>query len=121
MAKKTSNATDALAAVIVAGMQEKKAHEIVTLDLRGIKGAFTDMMVICHGSSDRQVDAIADGVEEEVRKVSGERPLHREGGDQSQWVLLDYVNIVVHIFSEEKRRFYGIEELWGDGQLKKWE
>ena len=108
MAKKTENETEALAMVAVKGMQDKKAHEIVVLDLRKLKGAFADMMVICHGNSDRQVSAIADGVEDEIRNATGERPLHREGGEHAEWVLLDYVNVVVHVFLEEKRRFYGI-------------
>lgn len=107
--------------IAVHGMQEKKAQDIVTLDLRKLKGAFADMMVICHGNSDRQVEAIADGVEEEIRKATGEKPLHREGGEKAEWVLLDYVNLVVHVFLEEKRRFYGIEDLWGDAEAKKYE
>lgn len=107
--------------IAVHGMQEKKAQDIVTLDLRKLKGAFADMMVICHGNSDRQVEAIADGVEEEIRLATGEKPLHREGGEKAEWVLLDYVNVVVHVFLEEKRRFYGIEDLWGDAEAKKHE
>jgi len=121
MAKKTGNETEALAMVAIKGMQDKKAHEIVLLDLRKLKGAFADMMVVCHGNSDRQVAAIADGVEEEIRKATGEKPLHREGGERAEWVLLDYVNVVVHVFLEEKRRFYGIEDLWGDAELKKFD
>ena len=121
MAKKTGNETEALALIAVKGMQDKKGHEIATLDLRKLKGAFADMMVICHGSSDRQVSAIADGVEEEIRLATGEKPLHREGGDRAEWVLLDYVNVVVHIFLEEKRRFYGIEGLWGDAEVRKFD
>ena len=121
MAKKTGNETDALAMVAIKGAQEKKAHEIVLLDLRKLKGAFADMMVVCHGNSDRQVEAIADGVEEEIRMATGEKPLHREGGERAEWILLDYVNVVVHVFLEEKRRFYGIEDLWGDAELKKFD
>lgn len=121
MAKSTGNEIEALALIAVKGMQEKKAHEIVTLDLRKLKGAFADMMVIGHGTSDRQVEAIADGVEEEIRKVTGEKPLHREGGEKAEWVLLDYVHVVVHVFLEEKRRFYGIEDLWGDAEVKKYD
>ncbi|MEY4003420.1 MAG: ribosome silencing factor [Bacteroidota bacterium] len=121
MAKKTGNETEALAMVAVKGMQDKKAHDIVTLDLRKLKGAFADMMVICHGNSDRQVSAIADGVEDEIRLATGEKPLHREGGEHAEWVLLDYVNVVIHVFLEEKRRFYGIEDLWGDAEVRKFE
>lgn len=107
--------------MIVHGMQEKKAANIVSLDLRPLKSPFSDYMVICHGGSDRQVEAIADSVEEEVRKAIGEKPFHREGSDKAEWILLDYVTVVVHVFSEEKRRFYAIEELWGDAPSQKFD
>ena len=116
MAKKIQTSeVEALVAVMVHGMQEKKAFQIVSIDLRKTSSAFADFFVICHGGSARQVDAIADSVEEEVRKALREKPAHREGNDESEWVLLDYINVVVHIFSEEKRSFYQLEELWGDG------
>ncbi|MBL7812053.1 MAG: ribosome silencing factor [Bacteroidetes bacterium] len=118
MSIKSGKESDILAAIAVKGMQEKKAHDIVTLDLRKLRSSFADIMVICHGTSDRQVDSIADSVEAEIQKATGEKPLHREGGDKAEWVLLDYVNVVVHVFLEEKRRFYGIEELWGDAEMK---
>ena len=121
MAKKTVNESEVLAMIAVKGMQEKKAHDIVVMDLRKLKSAFADMMVVCHGNSDRQVEAIADGVEEEIRLATGEKPLHREGGEQAEWILLDYVNVVVHVFLEEKRHFYRIEDLWGDAELKKFD
>lgn len=120
MAKKADQ-SDILAQVVVKGMQEKKGLNIVTLDLRSVRSPMADYFVICHGTSDRQVEAIADSVEEEVRKATGEKPYHREGGNQADWVLLDYVSVVVHVFSEEKRRFYGLEELWGDAERKEYE
>ena len=120
MAKK-ADPSDILAQVVVKGMQEKKGLNIVTLDLRSVRSPMADFFVICHGTSDRQVEAIADSVEEEVRKATGEKPYHREGGNQAEWVLLDYVSVVVHVFSEEKRRFYGLEELWGDGGITRYE
>lgn len=120
MAKKADQ-SDILAQVVVKGMQEKKGLNIVTLDLRSVRSPMADFFVICHGTSDRQVEAIADSVEEEVRKATGEKPYHREGGNQAEWVLLDYVSVVVHVFSEEKRRFYGLEELWGDAERKEYE
>ncbi|MEN9511044.1 MAG: ribosome silencing factor [Bacteroidota bacterium] len=120
MAKKADQ-SDILAQVVVKGMQEKKGLNIVTLDLRSVRSPMADYFVICHGTSDRQVEAIADSVEEEVRKATGEKPYHREGGNQAEWVLLDYVSVVVHVFSEEKRRFYGLEELWGDAERKEYE
>ena len=122
MAKKIQTSeVEALVAVMVHGMQEKKAFNIVSLDLRKTSSAFADFFVICHGGSARQVDAIADSVEDEVRKALREKPAHREGNDESEWVLLDYINVVVHIFSEEKRSFYQLEELWGDGIITKHE
>lgn len=121
MSKKQGIEAEALAAIAVHGMQEKKGIDIVTMDLRKLKSAFSDFFVICHGGSDRQVEAIADGVEEEIRKATGEKPLHREGGEHAEWILLDYVNVVVHVFQTEKRTFYGIEELWGDAITKKYD
>ena len=118
MSKTRGSEAEALAEIAVHGMQEKKGMSIVTLDLRKLKYSFADFFVICYGTSDRQVEAIADGVEEEIRKVTGEKPLHREGVEQAEWILLDYVNVVVHIFQEDKRSFYGIEELWGDAVIK---
>ncbi|MFM6952544.1 MAG: ribosome silencing factor [Bacteroidota bacterium] len=120
MAKKIqTSSVEALVAVIVHGLQEKKGINIVSLDLRKTSSAFADFFVICHGGSARQVDALADSVEEEARKAMGEKPAHREGNDEAEWVLLDYINVVVHIFSEEKRNFYQLEELWGDGVITK--
>lgn len=118
MKRNQNSEAPALVEVIIHGMQEKKANKIVSLDLRQLKTRFADYMVICHGGSDRQVEAIADSVEEEVRKALSEKPFHREGSDKSEWILLDYVNVVVHVFSEEKRNFYNIEELWGDAEIK---
>ena len=119
MAKKIQTSeVEALVAVMVHGMQEKKAFKIVSIDLRKTSSAFADFFVICHGGSARQVDAIADSVEDEVRNALREKPAHREGNDASEWVLLDYINVVVHIFSEEKRSFYQLEELWGDARIQ---
>ncbi|MFN7302027.1 MAG: ribosome silencing factor [Bacteroidota bacterium] len=120
MAKKADQA-DFLAQIAVRGLQEKKGMDIVVMDLRKVKGAFADFFVIGHGSSDRQVEALADSVEEEIRKALGEKPNHREGGEKSEWVLLDYINVVIHVFSEQKRRFYGLEELWGDAEITRFE
>jgi ribosome-associated protein len=102
------------ARVVAQGMYEKKASNIRILDMRGIKGASADYFVISHGTSDKQVEAIADSAEEEVRKKTGEKPWHREGYQNLEWILLDYFDVVAHIFQEEKREFYGVEELWGD-------
>lgn len=102
---------------IVNGMLEKKANKITVLDLRKLSSAMADYFIICHATSDKQVNAIADSIEEIVRKQTGEKPWHVEGSEQSDWILLDYFDIVAHVFKEEKRDFYAIEELWGDAEI----
>lgn len=107
---------EALSKVIVKGMEEKKASDIVVMDLRKIKNTVTDFFVICSGNSDTQIDAISKSIEEEVHKA-GESPAWKvEGKSNGQWILMDYVNVVAHIFLKEKREFYGLEELWGDAK-----
>lgn len=91
--------------------QEKKADEIAILELEQGSGAFTDYFVVCSGSNPRQIQAIADSVEERLEK-HGLRPAHTEGYKLAEWVLLDYVDFVVHIFSEKARRYYDLERLW---------
>lgn len=120
MAKKQVTTED-LVKAIVEGMQEKKAVDIVSMDLRPLKASVADVFVICQGNSDKQVEAIASSVEEIVRKKLKDKPWHVEGLSRAEWVLMDYINVVVHIFKEEKRIFYGIEELWGDAEIKRYE
>lgn len=91
---------------------DKKAFDVVVLDLRKA-GGFTDYFVICTGANQRQIAAIADAIETTLRTKFGERPALAEGIEKSEWVLLDYFNFVVHIFSPECRSFYGLERLWG--------
>lgn len=91
--------------------EEKKAEEVTVMELEQGSGAFTDYFVVCSGTNPRQIQAIADEVEERLEK-SGLRPTHTEGYKQAEWVLLDYVDFVVHIFSEKSRRFYDLERLW---------
>jgi len=91
--------------------QEKKAEEVTVLELEKGSGAFTDYFVVCSGTNPRQIQAIADEVELRLKK-DGLRPAHTEGYKQAEWVLLDYVDFVVHIFSEKARRFYDLERLW---------
>lgn len=100
--------------VIVKALQNKLARRIVTLDLHNLPSAPADTFVICHGGSDRQVEALADAVEEQVRQQKNEKPYHREGSETKEWILLDYVDVVVHVFQKQKREFYALEELWGD-------
>jgi len=99
---------------VILGMLEKKASDIVLLDLRGIKHAVADFFVICSGNSDTQIDAIADSVEDELIKRSKTKPWKKEGQTNKEWILLDYVDVVAHVFNKEKRVFYALEELWAD-------
>lgn len=117
--KRVRNESLKMAELIISGMQEKKAHQIVTLDLRNIRSAVADYFVICHGDSDRQVEAIAKSVEEQVYKGTGEDPWHREGFRNAEWILLDYIDVVVHVFLRDKREFYGLERLWADAETSK--
>ena len=86
---------------------------MIVLDLRGISDV-TDFFIICHGSSDRQVVAISNAIEERLRVELKSRPSHVEGRRTGEWVLMDYVDLIVHVFVDEKRKFYGLERLWGD-------
>lgn len=99
----------------VAAAKSKKAEQVVVLDLRKA-GGFTDFFVICTGGNPRQIGAIADAVREMLKTDFDERPTLTEGIDNSEWVLLDYFNFVVHIFSRECRAFYGLERLWGNAE-----
>ena len=104
--------------IVIHGIQEKKGNDIVRLDLRNIHSSVSDYYVICHATSANQVKAIAQSVEEEVYKALGLDPWRKEGLQHGEWVLLDYVDVVVHIFKTEKRAYYGIEELWGDAEVQ---
>jgi len=99
----------------VRAAQDKKASDVVVLDLRKA-GGFTDYFLICTGQNARQISAIADAVESTLRTEYGERPALTEGVQKSEWILLDYFNFVVHIFSPDCRAFYGLERLWGNAE-----
>ena len=101
---------------IVEGMQENKAQDIVILDLREITSAVADFFVICSGESSTQVDGIASSVIRHARKEIQERPWHTEGKGTSEWVLIDYVTVVAHVFYKTAREFYDLEELWADAK-----
>lgn len=106
---------------IVEGIKQKKGHEIVVLDLSEVSQSVADYYIVCHGNSSSQVDALADNIDRYVRTETQEHPLHVEGLQNAQWVLMDYGNIVVHIFQEEIRRFYNIEDLWSDAKKEVFE
>ncbi len=101
---------------IIKAIQEKKGENIVSLDLRKIPEAVADFFILCEANSNTQVKAIADFVEEEVRKHTEETPYKHEGFTAQQWILVDYVNIVVHVFMPETRKFYSLEEMWSDAE-----
>lgn len=101
---------------IIKAIQDKKGENIVSLDLRKIPEAVADFFIICEANSNTQVKAIADFVEEEVKMHTGETPYKHEGFTAQQWILVDYVNIVVHIFIPETRKFYKLEEMWSDAE-----
>ncbi|MVZ67323.1 ribosome silencing factor [Sphingobacterium sp. DK4209] len=114
---KKSSLSEKLADVVIHGMQEKKGNEIVRLDMREVNGTLSDYFVICHADSNVQVNAIARSVEEEVYKAFGQDTWHKEGHGNGEWVLLDFVDVVVHIFKTATRDHYRIEDLWGDAQI----
>jgi ribosome-associated protein len=97
---------------IIEAIHEKKGNEVVSLDLRKIDEAVADFFILCEAQSHIQVKAIADNIADKVYQICDERPFHTEQGDQ--WTLVDYVNIVVHIFQKEQRSFYNLESLWED-------
>jgi ribosome-associated protein len=103
---------------IIRAIQEKKGGHIISLDLRKIPEAVADFFIICEANNQPQIRAITDSVEEMVKKNCGENPYHFEGKQHMQWVLIDYVNVVVHIMMPEQRRFYKLEEMWSDAPLE---
>ena len=115
--KKKEVSSEKLCNLVVKGMQEKKASEIVVLDMREVKNAVADFFVVCSGNSDKLLGAIAESVEEEVFKVLKENPWHFEGKSNKEWVLLDYITVVAHVFKKERRQFYSLEKLWGDAEI----
>jgi ribosome-associated protein len=115
---KVINESAYISELAIFGVQEKKGNEIVRLDLRNINSSVTDYFVICHADSTTQVKAIANSVEEEIFKAIQQEPWRKEGLEYGEWILLDYINVVVHIFRTDKREFYGVEDLWGDAEVK---
>ena len=107
---------DQIVAEIIKGMEEVKAQEIQILDLRSIENTVCDYFVICSGTSNTQVNAIVNSVQKTVSKSLKEKPWHIEGSDNAEWVLMDYVHVVVHVFQKHIREFYDIEGLWGDAK-----
>ncbi len=116
MQKKRASA-DELIALILEGIEEVKGQEINLLDLRDIENTVCDYFIICNGTSNTHVNAIVGSIQKTVSKAIHDKPWHVEGEDNAEWVLMDYVNVVVHVFQKHIREFYDIEGLWGDAKV----
>ena len=114
-AEKTSD-SEHLIELLTEGLLEKKAKEVKLLDVRNLT-TLTDYFLVCHGTSETQIRALANSAMEKVKKEIGENAWKQEGMDARRWIILDYVNVVVHIFNEEKRKYYGIERMWNDAVI----
>jgi ribosome-associated protein len=119
--KKALGASALLVDSIVKGIQEVKGKDIVHLDLRDVPNTVSDHFIICHGDSATQVDAIQRSVEKFAKEKADDKPWHTEGTNNSEWVLMDFVDVVVHIFHRDKRSYYALEDLWGDAASKRYE
>ena len=115
--KRKGGSSEKLCDAIVKGMQEKKAADILIMDLRKVRNAVADFFVICSGNSDKQLDAIADSVDSEVYNRVNENPWHIEGKNNKEWMLLDYFDVVAHIFRRDRREYFALEKLWGDAEI----
>ena len=103
--------------LIIEAIQEKKGHRIITIDLTQVENSICDCFIICHGESSTQVGAITESIEKKLKEDGRTRAHHVEGLQNRQWVLMDFFDILVHIFQEEYRSFYKLEELWADGKV----
>lgn len=121
MIKEKVISSEKLADVIVDAIQDVKGKSVTKLDLRKIDNAVCDFFIICSGESSTQVDGINNSIQRKTREILQEKPWHEEGTQNSEWILLDYVNIVVHIFYKEVRDFYDLEDLWADAERTDYE
>ena len=116
MRKTEDNTPKELVDAVVEGIQEKKGKNIVILDMTKIENSICKYFVICEGDSNIHVDAVADSVDEYVREKLNEKPFHIEGQDNAEWILIDYVDVIVHVFQKSVREFYNLEGLWADAK-----
>ena len=116
MSKKQNN-TDLLISTVVSGIEDLKGHDIKILDLREIENTVCQYFIICEGTSNTHVNAIVGGIQKKISKELKENPWHVEGTENSEWVLMDYVDIAVHVFQKQIREYYDIESLWGDAKI----
>ena len=116
---KPKSTEDALISNIILGIDNVKGIDVSLLDLRDIENTVSSYFVVCTGSSNTHVNAIVSAIQKTVSKELKEKPFHTEGSDIAEWVLIDYVNVVVHVFQKQIREYYNIEELWGDAKTTK--
>ncbi|WP_111685462.1 ribosome silencing factor [Winogradskyella tangerina] len=114
---KDKTSADQLITTIIGGIEEVKGKEITILDLRDIENTVCDYFIVCEGTSNTQVNAIVNSIQKQVSKTTKDKPWHIEGTDNAEWILMDYVNVVVHIFQKHIREYYDIESLWGDAKM----
>ncbi|SHK80307.1 ribosome silencing factor [Maribacter aquivivus] len=115
--QESKTSQDELIALIIQGIDEVKGHNINLLDLREIENTVCDYFIVCNGTSNTHVNAIVGSIQKTVSKAIQDKPWHVEGEDNAEWVLMDYVNVVVHVFQKQVREFYDIEGLWGDAKF----
>lgn len=119
--QKGKASTDELIALILQGIEEVKGQQISLLDLRAIENTVCDYFIICNGTSNTHVNAIVGSIQKTVSKAIKDKPWHIEGQDNAEWILMDYVNVVVHVFQKHIRDYYDIEGLWGDAKVTEFE
>lgn len=115
--QKRKSSADELIALIISGIEEVKGHDIKLLDLSDIENTVCDYFIICNGTSNTHVNAIVGSIQKTVSKAIKDKPWHVEGSNNAEWVLMDYINVVVHVFQKQVREYYDIEGLWGDAKV----
>lgn len=110
--------TEKIVDKIIEALEDSKAHQIVKIDLRKIENCFCSFFVICHGTSGTHIAGLTDAVEDKLKEELNESPFHAEGMNTSRWAVLDYGDVVVHVFDKELRDYYKLEEFWGDGIIE---
>jgi ribosome-associated protein len=116
--KPVEKKSDVLTNTIIESIKEHKGKEVISLNLKNIETAVCDFFIICHGTSNTHISSIVQNVRKDVSKLLLEKPWHIEGENNQEWILMDYFDVVVHIFNKEKRDFYKLENLWADAQIK---
>lgn len=118
--RKKAETSNQIVELIVKGIQEKKGKDIVVLDLQKLPHAICDYFVVCHGTSNTHTEAVAQSIEDQVYLAMDEKPVSTEGFQNAEWILLDYFSVVAHVFQEEQRNYYKIEDLWADAEVTRY-